>query len=168
LTVRSPSTASGAAANTAKPTNAHPQTHIQKPPKRPTVGCDYDVFDGGFDLTRIVLGATFRHDSLQRPHEPKSYRAGISSCRGDRRSTGRPRQAVGCHAPFSPRERDPSVSRARSPRWGPRLLTLVFHSSDNGKRVCSRVRGQANKPPRPSSTKLRMTAVSLFSRQTRD
>ena len=39
---------------------------------------DYDVFDGGFDLTRIVLGVTFRHDALQRPHEPKSYRAGIS------------------------------------------------------------------------------------------
>jgi hypothetical protein len=38
LTARSPSAASVAAANTAKPTNAHPQTRIQKPTERPMVG----------------------------------------------------------------------------------------------------------------------------------
>jgi hypothetical protein len=94
------------------------------------------------------LGCYFLiHDSLQRPHEPKSHRAGISACCGDCRATQWARWATGCDALFPPIKRRPSMSGPWSPRQGrPRLLTVVFHRSKNGGVFCNRVWRDSNKP----------------------
>ena len=70
---------------------------------------------GSSDLTLMLLGrwlhkterpprgglSEIRSGDLvrrRRPHEPKSYRAGVSSCRGDCRAAPWPRRTVGCDA----------------------------------------------------------------------